>query len=56
MKIKMNSVIKVLEAVQKQLHDLLKAQKIDILNMEFAKKLEDETAVGSSLVEIAEKI
>ncbi|WCR56448.1 MAG: Peptidyl-prolyl cis-trans isomerase D [Rickettsia asembonensis] len=43
------------EAVQKQLQDLLKAQKIDILNIEFAKKLEDETAAGSSLVEIAEK-
>lgn len=43
------------ESVQKQLHDLLTAQKIDILNMEFAKKLEDDVAAGSSLVEIAEK-
>ncbi|WP_347939121.1 SurA N-terminal domain-containing protein [Rickettsia oklahomensis] len=43
------------ETVQKQLYDLLKAQKIDILNMEFAKKLEDETVAGASLIDIAEK-
>ncbi|AGJ02926.1 Parvulin-like peptidyl-prolyl isomerase [Rickettsia prowazekii str. Breinl] len=43
------------EAVQTQLHDLLRAKKIDILNMELAKKLEDEIASGASLVEISEK-
>ncbi|XVN41785.1 MAG: SurA N-terminal domain-containing protein [Rickettsia endosymbiont of Argas persicus] len=41
--------------VEKQLYELLQNQKIDALNMEFAKNLEDETAAGSSLVEIAEK-
>jgi len=43
------------EAVQKQLREQLEAQKLDIVNMELAKNLEDETAAGSSLVEIAEK-
>ncbi|AAU04265.1 SurA N-terminal domain-containing protein [Rickettsia typhi] len=43
------------EAVQTQLHDLFRAKKFDILNMEFANKLEDEIASGASLVEISEK-
>ncbi|WP_342270020.1 peptidylprolyl isomerase [Rickettsia endosymbiont of Orchestes rusci] len=43
------------EAVQKQLYDLLLSQKIDMLNMELAKNLEDDVAAGSTLVEIAEK-
>lgn len=43
------------EAVQKQLHEQIEAQKIDILNMELAKNLENDVAAGSSLVEIAEK-
>jgi len=43
------------ETVQKQLHEQVEAQKLDMLNMDLAKNLEDETAAGSSLVEIAEK-
>ncbi|MFY9590242.1 SurA N-terminal domain-containing protein [Rickettsia endosymbiont of Halotydeus destructor] len=43
------------EKVEKQLYDLLLSQKIDVLNMELAKNLEDDVAAGSTLVEIAEK-
>ncbi|ABE04252.1 peptidylprolyl isomerase [Rickettsia bellii] len=43
------------EDVQKQLREQVESQKIDILNMELAKNLEDDVAAGSSLVEIAEK-
>ncbi|WP_341794781.1 SurA N-terminal domain-containing protein [Rickettsia endosymbiont of Rhinocyllus conicus] len=43
------------EDVQKQLYEQIESQKIDILNMELAKNLEDDVAAVSSLVEIAEK-
>ncbi len=43
------------EDIQQQLREQVQSQKIDILNMELAKNLEDDVAAGSSLVEIAEK-
>lgn len=43
------------EEAEPQLYELIQSQKTDMLSMELAKNLEDETAAGSSLIEIAEK-